>query len=134
MQLQFYLFGFFICTAICFINNFYHPFNWTVYETENESLLNLLIFVIVITGVLSGSVIALVMKQLDNVVKIYVQNLGNIANSIVCFIVFPDRFKLSVEFFICLLFILIGIGLYEKKNTNRNARKDIRHNNIEEAI
>ena len=59
---------------------------------------------------------AVIMKKLDNIVKLYTQALSNMFTSIACTLLFPKDFSINVAFIICLVMVLFAISMYENKN------------------
>ena len=80
---------------------------------------NLILFLVLMCIVFSGGIglsTAVIMKKLDNIVKLYTQALSNMFTSIACTLLFPKVFSINVVFLICLVTILFAISMYENKN------------------
>ncbi|ELU08375.1 hypothetical protein CAPTEDRAFT_227690 [Capitella teleta] len=66
-----------------------------------------------VLGCASGIAVASIIKKLDNIVKIYTQSLSNIFTSVACAICFPNHFRLTWMFLVCMLIITVAITIYE---------------------
>jgi hypothetical protein len=60
--------------------------------------------------------VAVVVKKFDNIVKLYTQALANMFTAVVCWVLFPDFFNLTLLFGLCLLIVFIAIIMYELKH------------------
>lgn len=69
----------------------------------------------------SGIVTAIIVKKLDNIVKIYTQGLTNMLTSVACTVFFPSDFHLNTLFTLCLALMVIAIFMYENQNINLKA-------------
>ena len=63
-----------------------------------------------------GLVVAAILKKLDNVVKDYSSATANIFTAVICAILFPDKFQITVFILLAMGLLFIGIYLYEKKS------------------
>ncbi|XP_013784885.1 CMP-sialic acid transporter 1-like [Limulus polyphemus] len=77
-----------------------------------------LLVLTVVTTAAQGITMAVVMRQLDNVVKFYTAALANIMTAIASACLFPDKFVLDITFIFSLLILIFAIYLYENKNFN----------------
>ena len=66
----------------------------------------------------SGIVVALIVKKLDNIVKLYAQAVANTLTSIACALLFPEHFQFSFHFFFCLLLMIVAVFVYESQTIN----------------
>ncbi|CAH1795774.1 unnamed protein product [Owenia fusiformis] len=63
-----------------------------------------------------GFAMKVIVKKLDNVVKIYSQAVSNMATAVVCLFVFPDDVEINSLFMAAILIVFFAIVLYESKN------------------
>ncbi|ELT90198.1 hypothetical protein CAPTEDRAFT_205655 [Capitella teleta] len=100
---------------------------WLLYALESltretppwkgdPALIHSMLIGCIILSCLSGVVVALIVKKLDNIVKLYTQSVSNMLTSVACTVFFPDHFHINFTFFACLILIFIGISLYESPN------------------
>ena len=83
---------------------------------DNYNLILSLVFMCIVFSGGIGLSTAVIMKKLDNIVKLYTQALSNMFTSIACTLLFPKVFSINVVFLICLVMILFAISMYENKN------------------
>ena len=73
-----------------------------------------LIAACILLSAISGFSVAVIIKKLDNIVKLYTQALSNMATSIACAVFFPDHFRINVQFVACFATVFAAIVLYER--------------------
>ena len=73
---------------------------------------------------LTGVTVAIIVKRLDNIVKLYTQAITTMATSIACAFFFPEDFQLNLQFFGCLALMMLAISLYESKEIPAAALMD----------
>ncbi len=78
------------------------------------STVALLLFVALIFSSIGGMAIASILKYLDNIVKEYTASVANIFTAVVCSMLFPDKFQLTVYVVMSLGSLCSGIYLYER--------------------
>ena len=75
--------------------------------------------VFVVLGLLfssvGGLVVAAILKKLDNVVKDYSSATANMFTAVICALLFPDKFQITVFILLAMGLLFLGIYLYEKK-------------------
>lgn len=76
--------------------------------------LTVLLVVCVVLGAVSGLITGIVIKRLDNIVKIYSQSLCGVVNAIMCMIIFPSKFSPDWHYCVSLLLVVVSIIVYEQ--------------------
>ena len=84
--------------------------------------------VFVVLGLLfssvGGLVVAAILKKLDNVVKDYSSATANMFTAVICALLFPDKFQITVFILLAMGLLFMGIYLYEKKGFNSSVREE----------
>ena len=84
--------------------------------------------VFVVLGLLfssvGGLVVAAILKKLDNVVKEYSSATANMFTAVICALLFPDKFQITVFILLAMGLLFIGIYLYEKKSLNSSGSEE----------
>ncbi|CAH1782776.1 unnamed protein product [Owenia fusiformis] len=113
-QLQLYIFGS-MAASIFYFGEIKSTPSWEQWQEVPVTAIGWLILCIFLSGIIGISV-ALIVKKLDNIVKIYTQALSNMATTIISAILFPDHLKLNVTFAVALVAVFTAIHLYERKH------------------
>ncbi|XP_077999457.1 uncharacterized protein LOC144452267 [Glandiceps talaboti] len=110
-QVQLYFFGA-VMTGI-----------WAMYVTKgnpiavqgalNATILWLLILTILLGGA-GGLLVAAIIKNIDNIAKIYSATFAIFLTAIVCSVLFPENFSLNLLFVAAVVTILVSSVLYER--------------------
>ncbi|XP_070544904.1 uncharacterized protein [Ptychodera flava] len=96
---------------------------WALYVTRGKPLeiqgnLNMTItWLLVLTILLGGAgglLVAAIIKNIDNIAKIYSATFAIFLTAILCSMLFPANFKLNFMFVCALFFILISSWMYER--------------------
>lgn len=90
---------------------------WHGAEHHTGLLLPVLLVACIVLGAACGLITGIVIKRLDNIVKIYSQALCGIINAIFCMAIFPDNFLPDWRYFISLCLVIVSIFMYEKGNS-----------------
>jgi len=91
-------------------------------DEENDWFLYPLVGVSMLLTLASGVAVAVIVKKLDNIVKLYTQAISNILMSFVCAYLFPEFFSLSPSFLLSLLVMMAAVFLYENKGLTMTSR------------
>ena len=71
-----------------------------------------------------GLVVAAILKKLDNVVKDYSYATANMFTAVICALLFPDKFEITVFILLAMGLLFSGIYLYEKKSFNSSPSEE----------
>ena len=82
----------------------------------SDGVLVLLVMALVFSSI-GGLVVAAILKRLDNIVKEYSGATANMVTALLCSILFPMKFTLTVFILVALVLLFLGIYLYENKKT-----------------
>jgi len=85
----------------------------TLFAGTDVTVVYALITTCILLSALSGFSVAVIIKKLDNIVKLYTQALSNMATSVACAVFFPDHFRINVQFVACFVTVFAAIVLYE---------------------
>jgi solute carrier family 35 (UDP-sugar transporter), member A1/2/3 len=83
-----------------------------LYDHETV-VIQLLWLTILITG-LGGLVVAVIIKQLDNLIKIFASAIGTACMSVLADYMFPDKFHLTFQFFVGNVMVVLASIVYSK--------------------
>ena len=112
------------------------PDYMTVQMFSNLGLnIKILVVVAILFASLGGLMVAAILKRLDNIVKEYSSATANTFTAILCAMLFPDQFTLTVFIFISMLLLFTGIYLYEikadKDDVDTQGCKKVKLSNIQ---
>ncbi len=63
-----------------------------------------------------GICTAIILKRLDNIVKLYAQITSAIVTSIACMIIFPSEFQFDAVFVTSLILTVVAVVMYERSD------------------
>ena len=75
--------------------------------------MKIILAVALLFGSVGGLAVAAILKMFDNVVKEYTGSFANILTSIICALLFPDKFEFTIYVIISMSSLFTGIYLYE---------------------
>ena len=75
-----------------------------------------LIFAVITLTAACGIVVAVIMKKLDNIVKLYTQAMSSGLTCLACIFLFPRLFQFDILFIASLIMTSFSIYLYERKS------------------
>nr|XP_006814499.1 PREDICTED: CMP-sialic acid transporter 1-like [Saccoglossus kowalevskii] len=126
-QIQLYLFGVLITGVWATYITKGNPF--VVEGNLSVTLLWLLILTIFLGGA-GGLLVAAIIKNIDNIAKIYASTIAILVTGVVCWILFPENFQMTVTFVLAICMILASSVLYERakpkepdETSNKNGSK-----------
>ncbi|KAK2146008.1 hypothetical protein LSH36_640g01096 [Paralvinella palmiformis] len=115
-QLQIYMFGSLV-TGMLFSVDYYrkHPTTTTklLQVTGSPSTIHGLILATITFSVVGGIVVAIIIKKLDNIVKLYAQAVSGAITAMSCAILFPEVFQFDVMYIVSFTLTIVAIYLYE---------------------
>eukprot|EP00042_Codosiga_hollandica_P045896 m.473397 g.473397 ORF g.473397 m.473397 type:complete len:317 (+) comp57121_c0_seq2:180-1130(+) len=120
-QVQLYAYGF-VASVAWWLVTLQSSMNFSVLESvqrafhdlvsqESRVILALIWLTILISGI-GGLFVAAIMKRLDNLVKIFVGAIATICIGLFADMLFPDKFNLSLQFFVGNFVVLLSTVAY----------------------
>ena len=109
------------CKSNGFNKVFYFVFSFLYSLSERPELIIFLLVTCIFLSGTAGISTAIIVKKLDNIVKLYTQALSNMLTSLACAIFFPNKFHISPLFIFCIVLVFVAIFLYEQKTVESPA-------------
>ncbi|CAK9297500.1 unnamed protein product [Gordionus sp. m RMFG-2023] len=117
-QVQMYIFSFALSSIFCFFEPNTSFSRILTLQISPDHLIPIpgiftLLIATLLLGALGGLAVAAIVKNLDNIVKIYCSSLGNMGTALFSWALFPDRFTLDAYYSASLALLFAAIYLYE---------------------
>ncbi|XP_013409202.1 CMP-sialic acid transporter 2 [Lingula anatina] len=117
-QLQLYLFGTIVTLMLCLTESNTKVKDLLQFKGISDTMVLVFVISCVTLSVTSGLAVALIMKKMDNIVKIYCGALATLLTAVVSSIFFSARFQLDWTYAAGFVLVFTAIFLYEKKNVD----------------
>jgi hypothetical protein len=89
----------------------------------NPVVIESLIIAVIVLTASCGIIVAVVMKKLDNIVKLYTQAMSSGLTCLACIVLFPRVFQFDILFIASLMMTSFAIYLYEMKSITCKCNK-----------
>ncbi|XP_013411669.1 probable UDP-sugar transporter protein SLC35A4 [Lingula anatina] len=114
-QMQLYFFGAVVTSCFSAVELRTSSTSWPLFHASTHGTAVVFLLVLyLLFSVITGCVVAIVIKKLDNIVKLYVGVLSILITTFISSVFFSGVFKISAQFVVGFLLVCEAIFLYEK--------------------